>query len=112
MLVLSRRLNEKVLFPTLNTAVQVVSIKGGSVRLGIEAPPEVTILRAELQDRAAERKRCWTIHRVENGPRRSHVASPDNRCDPMPSEADWFGRDHDDGSDANDVTAGGGRITG
>ena len=55
MLVLSRRLNEKVLFPTLNTAVQVVSIKGGSVRLGIEAPPEVTILRAELQDRAAER---------------------------------------------------------
>ena len=56
MLVLSRRLNEKVLFPTLNTAVQVVSIKGGSVRLGIEAPPEVTILRAELQDRAAERE--------------------------------------------------------
>ena len=55
MLVLSRRLNEKVLFPTLNTAVQVVSIKGGTVLLGIEAPPEVTILRAELQDRTAER---------------------------------------------------------
>src|SRR6516162_1158813 len=55
MLVLSRRPNEKVLFPSINTAVQVVSIKGGSVRLGIEAPPEVTILRAELQDRAAER---------------------------------------------------------
>src|SRR6516164_9482512 len=55
MLVLSRRLNEKVLFPTLNTAIEVVSIKGGSVRLGIEAPPEVTILRAELQDRATER---------------------------------------------------------
>ena len=55
MLVLSRRTNEKVLFPSINTAVQVVSIKGGAVRLGIEAPPEVTILRAELQDRAAER---------------------------------------------------------
>src|SRR6516164_7645951 len=55
MLVLSRRLNENVLFPTLTSAVQVVSIKGGAVRLGIEAPPEVTILRAELQDRAAER---------------------------------------------------------
>jgi len=55
MLVLSRRPNEKVLFPTINIAVQVVSIKGGTVRLGIEAPPEVTILRAELQDRAAER---------------------------------------------------------
>ena len=55
MLVLSRRPNEKVLFPSINTAVQVVSIKGGTVRLGIEAPPEVTILRAELQDRTAER---------------------------------------------------------
>jgi carbon storage regulator CsrA len=55
MLVLSRRLNEKVLFPSINSAVQVVSIQGGTVRLGIEAPPEVTILRAELQDRAAER---------------------------------------------------------
>jgi carbon storage regulator CsrA len=54
-LVLSRRTNEKVLFPSINTAVQVVSIKGGAVRLGIEAPPEVTILRAELQDQAAER---------------------------------------------------------
>jgi carbon storage regulator CsrA len=56
MLVLSRRPNEKVLFPTINTALQVVSIKGGTVRLGIEAPPEVTILRAELQDRAAARE--------------------------------------------------------
>ena len=55
MLVLSRRPNEKVLFPSINTAVQVLSIKGGTVRLGIEAPPEVTILRAELQDRTAER---------------------------------------------------------
>ena len=55
MLVLSRQPNEKVLFPSINTAVQVVSIKGGTVRLGIEAPPEVTILRAELQDRTAER---------------------------------------------------------
>jgi len=53
-LVLSRRPNEKVLFPSINTAVQVVSIKGGTVCLGIEAPPEVTVLRAELQHRAAE----------------------------------------------------------
>ena len=55
MLVLSRRLHEKVLFPSINTAIEVVSIKGRSVRLGIEAPPEVTILRAELRDRATER---------------------------------------------------------
>jgi carbon storage regulator CsrA len=53
MLVLSRRPNEKILFPGFNTAIQVVSIKGGAVRLGIEAPPEVVVLREELRDRAA-----------------------------------------------------------
>ncbi len=50
MLVLSRNLNEKVLFPGFNTAVQVLSVKGGKVRLGIEAPPAVTVLREELQN--------------------------------------------------------------
>lgn len=55
MLVLSRRPSEKILFPGTRIAIQVVSIKSGVVRLGIEAPPEVSILRAELQERAAER---------------------------------------------------------
>jgi len=54
MLVLSRRVHEKVLFPTLGVTVQVVSVKGGVVRLGIEAPPDVKILRAEVQERQAE----------------------------------------------------------
>jgi two-component system, OmpR family, response regulator len=48
MLVLSRRLKEKVLFPGIDTAVQVLSVKGNVVRLGIEAPPEVIVLREEL----------------------------------------------------------------
>ena len=54
MLVLSRRLNEKILFPGFETAVQILGIKPGSVRLGIEAPDEVRVLRAEVPDRAAE----------------------------------------------------------
>lgn len=49
MLVLSRRVNEKVLFPGLHTSVQVVEVKPGVVRLGIEAPRDVTIVREELQ---------------------------------------------------------------
>jgi carbon storage regulator CsrA len=53
MLVLSRRVNEKILFPGINTAVRVVSCKRGVVRLGIEAPPEVTVLREELRQRPA-----------------------------------------------------------
>jgi carbon storage regulator CsrA len=52
MLVLSRRPFEKVLFPTIHAAVQVVSVNGSTVRLGIEAPPEVRILRGELQGEA------------------------------------------------------------
>jgi carbon storage regulator CsrA len=54
MLVLSRRLNEKIVLPGIKTAVQVVSIRPGSVRLGIEAPPEVVVLREELQNRTAQ----------------------------------------------------------
>src|ERR1700722_9768854 len=53
MLVLSRRLNEKLLFPGLHTTIQVVSIKPGMVRLGIEAPEEVRVLREEVPDRTA-----------------------------------------------------------
>jgi carbon storage regulator CsrA len=49
MLVLSRRVREKIVFPALNVTVQVVAVKGGGVRLGIQAPSEVDILREELQ---------------------------------------------------------------
>jgi carbon storage regulator CsrA len=54
MLVLSRRPNEKILFPTFNTAVEVVAIKPGVVRLAINAPAEVVVLREEVAARLAE----------------------------------------------------------
>lgn len=57
-----------------------------------------------LQQDRSSKKRCWMIHRVENEPRPSFATSPDDRCDSMPSDADFFGPDHDDG---NDATAGG-----
>jgi carbon storage regulator CsrA len=52
-LVLTRRPKEKVLLPGVNTAIQVVSVKGNQVRLGIEAPPGVLVLREELRDQSA-----------------------------------------------------------
>jgi carbon storage regulator CsrA len=52
MLVLSRRLNEKLIFPTINAAVRVVSVKPGVVRLGIEAPDHVPVFREEVLGRA------------------------------------------------------------
>jgi carbon storage regulator CsrA len=54
MLVLSRKLKERIILPTVGTTVQVLGIKGGVVRLGIEAPPEVTVRREEVQDRVAQ----------------------------------------------------------
>jgi two-component system, OmpR family, response regulator len=54
MLVLSRRLNEEILFPGMNVSVKVVGVGPGKVSLGITAPPEVAIIRSELPDRTKE----------------------------------------------------------
>ena len=51
MLVLTRRAKEKIVFPTIRTEVQVLGMHGGQVRLGIEAPPQVSVVREELRDR-------------------------------------------------------------
>jgi len=47
MLVLTRKLMEK-LFIGDDICVTVVRLEGGQVRLGIDAPREVTVVRAEL----------------------------------------------------------------
>jgi carbon storage regulator len=54
MLVLTRRLKEKIVFPSIHTEVQVLGMKGGQVRLGIEAPPQVAVLREELTEAREE----------------------------------------------------------
>jgi carbon storage regulator CsrA len=48
MLVLSRRLNQKIVFPGIQTTVQIVAVKPSVVRLGIEAPENVAVYREEL----------------------------------------------------------------
>ncbi len=50
MLVLSRRIDEKLIFPSIKTTIQIVSTKAGSVRLGIDAPPGVEVYREEVYD--------------------------------------------------------------
>ena len=49
MLVLTRKLMEK-LYIGDDVCVTVVRLEGGQVRLGIEAPREVAVVRAELLD--------------------------------------------------------------
>jgi carbon storage regulator CsrA len=48
MLVLSRKENEKVLFPHLGIAVSILRVGGGKARLGIEAPGDVAVIRHEI----------------------------------------------------------------
>jgi carbon storage regulator CsrA len=54
MLVLSSRVREKIVLPEVRTTVEVVSIQSNTVRLGIDAPPEVRVLRESIPDRVAE----------------------------------------------------------
>lgn len=48
MLVLTRKVGQRVLIGE-NVAVTIVRVSQGTVRLGIEAPPETPIVREELQ---------------------------------------------------------------
>jgi len=54
MLVLSTRLHDKLTFPDFNTSVEVVALQNGSVRLGIDSPEHIRVLRDGLTDRACE----------------------------------------------------------
>lgn len=48
MLVLSRKKNQTIVIDG-NVEIQVLQVKGNSIRLGISAPREVRVLRGELQ---------------------------------------------------------------
>jgi carbon storage regulator len=50
MLVLSRKVGERVLIGE-NIVVTIVRVHGNGVRIGIEAPPEMAVVREELQQR-------------------------------------------------------------
>ncbi len=58
MLVLSRKLGERVLVPQCGLSVTVVAIEGNVVRLGFNAPSELGVYREEV----------WQRIRSENEP--------------------------------------------
>lgn len=51
MLVLSRRQGQKIVFPKLGILVEMLRVSGNSVRVGIEAPSDVAVLREEVAQR-------------------------------------------------------------
>jgi carbon storage regulator CsrA len=48
MLVLSRKENERVLFPHLGIRISILRVGSGKARLGIEAPGDVAVVRQEI----------------------------------------------------------------
>lgn len=48
MLVLSRRENETIVFPTLGITVELLRVRGAAAKIGIDAPEEVPVKRGEL----------------------------------------------------------------
>ena len=57
MLVLSRKKNESIIIDE-NIVVTIVEIRGGKVRLGIEAPRDVTVHRREVYDAIKKSERA------------------------------------------------------
>jgi carbon storage regulator len=48
MLVLGRKVGERILVPDAHLVVTVVSVKGDRVRLGVSAPADVAVYREEV----------------------------------------------------------------
>ena len=55
MLVLSRKNKESIRLPELNISIEILQVKGKSVRVGIDAPLEVTVVRGELANQTTKR---------------------------------------------------------
>ena len=77
MLVLTRKLMEK-LFIGDDVCVTVVRLEGGQVRLGIEAPRDVAVVRAELvPERAQAHRAAQRGSTPPPGPTPATAADPD-----------------------------------
>ncbi|HTU21420.1 MAG TPA: carbon storage regulator [Gemmataceae bacterium] len=78
MLVLTRRPGEQIVIDG-NIRITVVSVKGDRIRIGIEAPPSVTVDRQEIHER---RK-----HAPDQVPHPCHVLESDCRLQGVPVSA-------------------------
>ncbi len=65
MLVLSRKAGEEIVIPQYNVSVTVMQTKGNRVRLGIKAPADVRVHRAEVWRRICAEDQCANEHFAE-----------------------------------------------
>lgn len=92
MLVLSRHKNESIIIKkdSLEVEVMVVDIRGDKVRIGVEAPRDVTVHREEVQ-KAIDRERG--IKRTPSQMKSITVSLPNDRYDELAAVAKFMGCD-------------------
>ena len=64
MLVLSRRVGEEIVIDDTMRVV-VLGVQGGRIRLGLSAPPHISIQRSEVRDRIAAQKTIGDVAYVD-----------------------------------------------
>lgn len=76
MLVLTRKPGEKIIIDG-GITISVTEVSGGRVRIGIEAPPDISILRGELttDPEAAQFQNQWAAPVAQNEPAAGTVAA-------------------------------------
>jgi carbon storage regulator len=55
-LVLSRKVGQKIMVPSCGMTISVENVRGNRVSLGITAPPELTVHREEVYRRIEENR--------------------------------------------------------
>jgi carbon storage regulator len=61
MLVVSRKLGERIVVPHCQLTVTIVSVNGDRVRLGISAPAEIAVHREEIWRQVCQRKHSCRV---------------------------------------------------
>jgi carbon storage regulator len=75
MLILSRKCNEQIVIGE-NIVITVVAIRGGNVRLGIDAPTNIAVHREEVH-RAIQEGKIDAVTRAEKPDHSSESAKAD-----------------------------------
>jgi len=52
MLVLSRKVGQKIQFPEIGVTITIIQASGSMAKIAIDAPRELTVVRGEIADRA------------------------------------------------------------
>jgi carbon storage regulator CsrA len=80
MLVLARKLGERIVVPECRLTITISAIQGKTVRLAISAPVEIDVYREEVWE-----QRCRQMPDTTN--------LPGDRADPLPGSAKQVGNE-------------------